>query len=377
MIKTGEILRKRDGNYCFSCSHCDNYFDFFNEIIDHMNKVLKQEEANQNAPSKLALLSYTEFVDVSVNVKCEVIDNYVNNINAEDDKDWSYVSDCYVDENAPLAEQICHHQPTSAYIGKQSDQKSLQCDNDKSTQDKFIKCCWCYETYNNFGLMLNHLTDDHNKKPSDVYSCEKCELFFKNVKPLSEHMLTFHGQDEHDRIQKEIEYQENAKPIQCVVCQLWTNGTKSFDAHTKQAHKMYRILQCYICRIYKKKPSGLIDHLKVHDRFRKYRCYECDNVEPKITNPNDQRSHKCVLCNVWFLNHATVRNHITDVHGQDQIYDCSICEDYTFKTDWDLKMHCTNVHQIPMDYECKYCMKHCKSIQRYTFLLYSYSYPCS
>lgn len=115
--------------------------------------------------------------------------------------------------------------------------------------------------------------------------------------------------------------------------------------------------------IFKKKPSGLLDHLKVHDRFRKYRCYECDNVEPKITNPNDLRSHKCILCGTWFMNHSSIRNHLTDVHGQDQIYDCTICDDFTFKTEWDLKMHGINVHEIPSQYKCEICDKHCKSIQ--------------
>lgn len=398
MIKTGEILRKHDGNYCFSCNHCDTYFDVINEIIDHMNRILEQEGAHQKIKSKLDSLSYTEFVDVSVPVdmKCELVVDYVNEIIAEDDKDWSYVND--LDDTTPLAERISIEKnfldsirSSNADLEQQADiiisstclknlngqesqtksiksifnesETGLQSEEDENDQDDYIKCCWCSEKFNDFGLMLNHLTDDHNKKQSDVYSCSQCKIFFKNVKPLSEHILSDHGHDEHEKFQMEIDYQENTKPIECVVCQYMAYGTKSFDAHTKQDHKMYRILQCYICGIFKKKPSGLLDHLKVHDRFRKYRCYECDNVEPPITNPNDKRSHKCVLCNIWFLNHATIRKHITDVHGQDQIYDCSICYDYTFKTDLDLKMHCMDVHKIVMDFKCEICAKHCKSMQ--------------
>lgn len=395
MIKTGEILRRDDGNYCFSCNHCDAYFDVIHEIIDHMDRILDHGKVHQKIKSKSDSLSYTEFVDVSVpiDVKCEIVDDYVNDIIPEDDKDWDYMND--LNDNTPLAEQNiigikllnikCDADEgqqveiinTSTSLRKPNGQKrqtisvksinKFQCcfqiREDKNDQDDYIKCCWCPEKFNDFGLMLDHLTDDHNKKQSDVYSCCQCQLVFKNVNLLSEHILTNHGQDEYEKFHKDMDYEKNSKSIQCAVCQLWTNGTKSFDAHTKQAHQMYRILQCYICGIFKKKPSGLLDHLRVHDRFRKYRCYECDSVEPKITNPNDIRSHKCILCSVWFMNHATMRNHIAEVHGQDQIYDCSICDDYTFKTDLDLKMHCMEIHQIVMDYKCNICSKQCKSIQ--------------
>lgn len=332
LTHTGEILLRRDGNFCFSCNHCDQLFDVINEIIDHINKVLEGE-----APK---LLSYTEFVDVSVpvDVKCERVDA----IHDDSEEEKTMVA---------VKRKLNSINDTS---------KRKQSGNEYRDS---IKCCWCSELFNDFGSVKNHLTDEHNKKSSDVYSCEECQLFFKNMMLLGDHILSTHGADEHEQFRVKSDYQENTKPIQCVVCQLWTNGTKAFDVHTKEAHKMYRILQCYVCGIFKKKPSGLLDHLKVHDRFRKYRCYECDNVEPKITNPNDLRSHKCVLCGVWFLSHATIRNHLNDVHGQDQIYDCAICDDFTFKTEWDLKMHGISVHAVPSQYKCEICSKHCKSLQ--------------
>lgn len=284
-IKTGEIRRRHNGSYCFSCNHCGKYFDVIDEIIDHINKIFEQQETQ----------THTEFVDVlaSVEVKCELSEYDSKDVNVED-KNWSYVSDSNGDDNTSLSERI--------YIPKKfSDNKSSVGDQDKlteisrpsvcktkssgrksqmqlgtvdelknSSQDDFIKCCWCFETFDNFGLMLNHLTDDHNKKPSDVHSCDPCRLFFKNIQQLGEHISSYHGQDEYEKFQKASEI-ENTKPIQCAVCQCWTYGTKSFDAHTKQVHRMYRILECYVCGIFKKKPSGLLDHLKVHDRFRKYR----------------------------------------------------------------------------------------------------------
>lgn len=382
MTHTGEILRRRDGNYCFSCNHCDKYFDIIDEIVDHINKVLN-DKADIKVSSKLDLLSYTEFVDVSVpvDVKCELVEDYF---------DAEHYRDAILDDNIELTEKKNVSDNNQSFVpvkrkptanrdsskgndnGHERLMRPVKLDAGKyqinlECYDKtdLIKCCWCSEMFNNFGLATNHLTDEHNKKSSDVYSCDKCQLFFKNMNLLSDHILSRHGPDEHQQFRMQIDYQENSKPIQCIVCQLWTNGTKSFDAHTKEAHKMYRILQCYICGIFKKKPSGLLDHLKVHDRFRKYRCYECDNVEPKITNPNDSRSHKCVLCSVWFPSHAYMQKHLSDTHGQDQIYDCTICDDFTFKTEWDLKMHGISVHEIPSEYKCEICSKRCKSLQSF------------
>lgn len=380
MTRTGEIHRRRDGNYCFSCNHCDEYFDLIHEVIAHMNKVLN-DEADSIVQSQSDVPSNTEFVDVSVPQDV----NYELNGNDETDVSAELYRDENVDDDIAGNKEICgqrkssvNNKPTvrvkrklTAIIGESGTEKKpraserpvARCNNTDDSQTDLIKCCWCSETFNDFRLVQHHLTDEHNKKSSDVYSCYPCQLVYKNLKLLSEHILSHHGPDEHDRFRLDIDYQENTKPIQCVVCGLWKNGTKAFDRHTKEAHKMYRILQCYVCGIFKKKPSGLLDHLRVHDRFRKYRCYECDNVEPKITNPNDLRSHKCVLCGVWFANHATIRNHLTNVHGQDQIYDCTICDDFTFKTELDLKVHGINVHELPSKYKCEICSTNCKSMQ--------------
>lgn len=336
MTHTGEILRRRDGNYCFSCYHCDEYFDVIHEIITHLNNVFEVEIVQ----SKLDGISSTEFVDatVSIDVNCGLINDGCvidNNVSSEENiEDYGSVND----EDVVNTNQDCLQR---TFLGRKV---SAESNNYKVTTTNLIRCCWCSETFNDLGLVQNHLTDDHNKKSSDVYCCEHCHIFFKNLKLLSQHIKSYHGPAEYDKFQMDIDYQENTKPIRCAVCQLWINGTKSFDAHTKEYHKMYRILQCYVCKIFKKKPSGLLDHLKVHDRFRKYRCYECDNVEPKITNPNDLRSHKCVLCGIWFPNHSSIRNHLNDIHGQDQIYDCTICDDFSFKSEWDLQVHGINVH---------------------------------
>ncbi|KAJ6649164.1 Zinc finger protein [Pseudolycoriella hygida] len=349
LTEAGKILRRRDGNYCFSCNNCNKYFIDIQEIVDHM----RNEELVRNAAADVRS-THTEFVDVSKSIDGEYVKSEVEVDEANDDSVYC---------NTPLdvqKEKSKKKEPNNSSVRKRKQSHKPPVDEDVKAD---LKCCWCSESFNEFGLVQNHLTDEHNKKPSDVYSCDHCQLFLKNSNLLSEHILSQHGAEVHKQFQKETDYEENTKPIQCVVCELWLNGTKAFDAHTKNVHKMYRILQCYICGIYKKKPSGLIEHLKVHDRFRKYRCYECDNVIPKITNPYDFRSHKCVLCGVWFLNHVTIRNHLTDVHGQDQIYDCTICDDFTFKTELELRMHGVNVHAMPLEYNCKICSKNCKSQQ--------------
>lgn len=365
MTHTGKIFRRHDGNYCFSCNHCDEYFDIIHEIIAHMNKVLTNEADPKNQ-HKLDIESFTEFVDVSVplDVKDDPIEDSVSDASSDDDN-------VVVTEEHSVSKTILDNKNSSVPAkrkrtiiinGERGTKKNpireaksssyeLESNLQSNSRTDLIKCCWCPETFNDFGLVQNHLTDEHNKKSSDAYSCDECQLFFKNLRHSSQHVLSHHGPEKHEIFRLAADYQENTKPIQCIVCELSINGTKAFDAHTKEAHKMYRILQCYVCGIFKKKPSGLLEHLKVHDRFRRYRCYECDSREPKITNPNDLRSHKCVLCSIWFPNHATIRNHLTDVHGQDQIYDCNICDDFTFKTEWELKMHGVNVHEIPSEYK--------------------------
>ncbi|XP_037037982.1 zinc finger protein 714-like [Bradysia coprophila] len=380
LTHTGEILLRRDGNYCFSCNHCNEYFDLVQEIIAHIRNVLLGE-TGKNDQCKLRVVSETEFVDVLMPVKYEPNDDCMSDGSSANDGDDNGNDNCAdvmieVRTEKPLLdnrrstenkttiadtislESLSYSMNTSAC----NSQNDGDCDGSNTTIDQ-IKCCWCSATFDDVGLVQNHLTDDHNKKSSDVYCCERCCHFFRNRTLLSEHILSCHGVDEHERFRLEIDYQENTKPMQCSVCQIWKNGTKAFESHTKNAHKMYRILQCYVCGIFKKKPSGLLDHLKVHDRFRKYRCYECDNVEPKITNPNDRRSHKCVLCGIWFLNHTSMRNHLTSVHGQDQIYDCAICDDFSFKTESDLKTHVVNVHDVRAVFECKICSKHCRTAQ--------------
>lgn len=381
LTHTGEILRRRDGNYCFSCNHCDEYFDVLQDIIAHINKVLN-DETEKIFESKFESGSYTEFVDVTApvdvefgndipetNVSCEGNENdYVEKLSAQNiiSNRWKQLKPAaLLTVNTSAIEskvmQDCERQSNTVVNAiRHKSQIRL---NEKYAQPKSMKCCWCSATFNDLASIQNHLTDDHNKKPSNVYQCDDCHTFYKNLKLLSVHILTEHGAEKHEQFQLYTDYQENEKPIQCTVCQSWLNGTKAFDVHTKEVHKMYRILQCYVCGIFKKKPSGLIEHLKVHDRFRKYRCYECDNVEPKITNPNDLRSHKCVLCGVWFWNHTTIRNHMNDVHGQDQIYDCTICDNFTFKTDKELKMHSIEAHDISPEFKCTICSRNCKSMQ--------------
>lgn len=380
---TGEILRRRDGSYCFSCNHCHENFDLIQEIIAHIKNAFLGDETSRNGQCKSDIVADTEFVDV----KCEpepndgCVSDGSSDIAGDDNMNDNDV-DVIVkprlkklildNENREMPEaNKTTAIDTASYMklsqstnSETSESQTKRNWNDcETTNTNPVTCCWCPFTFADLGLLQNHLTDDHNKKSSDVYCCEHCCSVFRNRVLLNEHVLSHHGPEEHEQFRLEMDFQENVKPIECSVCLTWMNGTKAFDAHTKDAHKMYRILQCYVCGIFKKKPSGLLDHLKVHDRFRKYRCYECDNVEPKITNPNDRRSHKCVLCGVWFLNHTTIRNHLASVHGQDQIYDCAICDDFSFKTESDLKLHTDNVHDVWTEFKCKICSKNCKSAQ--------------
>lgn len=248
-----------------------------------MNKEF-EDHAKTTLQSKLDLLSYTEFVDVSMptDVKFEVIEDYGTEENGDENLDdnigtsemvcvrekyldtstmpikrkLTSVNDGWVEECVPKRSRKENQKlaRTTSYSENISSNKSTnnsKVEEKRDVQTNLIKCCWCSESFNDFGEVQNHLTDEHNKKPSDVYSCDRCQLFFKNLKLVSEHILSEHGHDEHEQFRTMIDYEENAKPIQCIVCNLWTTGTKAFNGHIKQAHKMYRILQCYVCGIFK------------------------------------------------------------------------------------------------------------------------------
>ncbi|KAL4229398.1 Zinc finger E-box-binding homeobox 2 [Mactra antiquata] len=118
----------------------------------------------------------------------------------------------------------------------------------------------------------------------------------------------------------------------CEVCGHAVANKQALSNHKKNF--CGRKHECHICGAIFRRPSRLIDHLRVHSGECPWVCDQCGKAFR--TNPQLNKHLKCV--------HSSVRN-----------YQCTQCEK-SFKIPWLLRKHERTHNQI-LPYTCQFCGK--------------------
>lgn len=212
-------------------------------------------------------------------------------------------------------------------------------------------CKRCPATYNVLKLYRAHLLQHNAPKERKIYSCELCNKEFTKKSNMKQHLECVHlGLD------KRI----------CEICAKTFKYDKSYKEHM-QKHTGYKPFKCEYCEKQFCTRKQLRFHINLHHTTKSFDCdicaksYKCEAYLRKhILEEHSGRQFFCTLCDFESYRKSSLQKH-RKVCTERTLYPCHLCT-LVFKTKILLDMHIGRKHIEKPSYECLACHRKFKTI---------------
>ncbi|CAH1118701.1 unnamed protein product [Phaedon cochleariae] len=207
---------------------------------------------------------------------------------------------------------------------------------------------------------LGRVQDRHEieRKATNKYSCEKCDLKFDYIKDVIAHSTIVHSMNE-----------KAVKPYSCDICSCRFTCFSNYSQH-KKYHNGTRDHICSLCGKTFITKGDLMAHDYIHQNRRNYKCTICEkafNTNKNLRTHNlvvhtDHTlwKHECSICHKRFPLKGNFDQHMKR-HSGDKQYVCHICEK-SFVSRSELKRH-VSLHTNIRAFSCEYCNQEYKTLR--------------
>lgn len=328
--KCAEFLRNENGEYCFICYDCGQYFDNNLTIIQHIELVHINSNTVEN---KFDLQN----VHQAVELKC--MPPLTSTLNT----------------NIRLTTNI---QQTPAHTIP-----CVRCNNYfkfKSDLDMHMET-----VHNKICEQENIIEKLHTKRYQNQYKfkCNHCEQKFSHDFRLELHRKSHliresettyfhqdtestHHYDDSDNLNVDTKNNFKEKPK--------TRGKSlPYRAYTNLT------FECFICKKNFKKRQSLKQHMDVHNEIRKYKCQQCSfaaksscylRQHTRFVHEKQKHIYVCKICSISFQYKYIYDKHM--LQHTDKKWQCFKCG-LSFYTENEMNKHDRNTHVYTRKYSCQ------------------------
>ena len=203
------------------------------------------------------------------------------------------------------------------------------------------------------GVLENHqhryfhrpcFTLDRKNTNPEVYKCSECPGIFENQGKLQQHILQFHGENNHLQDSKMFQ-------VQCSNCEKTFSSEKLMKIHKEIVHiKQKKKKQKYVNLNIETKCQNCGKNFKNSCLLKQHLKRVHDTNKPKVSRPKKSKIPCLKGCKGLY---ADLKKHNENVH-QKEGYQCEICEK-TFSLNRSLKTHIKVVHEELRPFRCELC----------------------
>ena len=203
------------------------------------------------------------------------------------------------------------------------------------------KCTICGRTFNDYSNFRRHLRLHAGLKP---HACPTCHFSFIERNALNKHMRTHTGE----------------KPFLCTTCGKRVTTLAGLQSHAR-LHTGEKPFKCTDCGKDFAQSSSLKRHMVVHTGERPYNCTQCGKNFPRsedlkmhVRTHTGVKPYKCAVCDKSFIKSSYLHKH-SRKHTGEKPYKCPTCGEAFSQSDI-LQKH-IRVHTGERPYCCTVCGK--------------------
>nr|XP_044250746.1 zinc finger protein 436-like [Drosophila takahashii] len=273
----------------FNCTHCSEFFDNQDALIDHMhthNALFEEEVKCQMSDNEIDPFNDIEVDIFEGNEKDIELDDTEEDVSEENDKDFNpHDTDDDLGDSkrvqmfkCPLCPKVCR---------RRNDFKVHQRNHFEQ------QCPYCSKVFNLVSNFKRHMRIHTKEK---TLTCAYCPKTFRIPAQLREHTRTHTGE----------------RPFQCPEClQSFTyNSVLKKHMRTHTGERPYRCNEC-------KKSYLQLDHLKLH--------IQRHNKE-EIPIKKKTKEYKCSDCEKIYRTSRSLRRHML-IHDRKKEFNCTDCSE--------------------------------------------------
>lgn len=234
-------------------------------------------------------------------------------------------------------------------------------EDDKTHEDEFL-----VKIENENSMLMNEAEEDVLKneeiyveeEESNIFSCEKCNIYFPIMKMLQKHLDTVHKngqneeQDEEQDDEQDNEQDDDEKNViyRCEFCSFESNNKSTFSSHVSRKHPRDHVL---MRRGQKRKKIASSKSDECLCDVCDFRCQSRRRLQEHIDRKHgSEYKYSCEYCGKRFKVKGDMRLHIRFKHKESPII-CDVCGK-TCSNSNSLYVHQKWAHFKPK-YECPIC----------------------
>lgn len=188
----------------------------------------------------------------------------------------------------------------------------------------------------------DHFFEDHNLLKPKEFSCPVCNKQCKSSSTLRTHEKTHSDTRPYEcsacpksfkirgDLKRHYRIHTNERPYQCRIegCDLKFITTDNRKCH-ELIHQNIRLFTCSQCNKSFSNKRNLVNHENIHTKTKPYVCKVCDRRFTEYSSwykhsrvhickqDEEQRIHKCKLCQRAYKNRGCLEKHLKQFHGCD------------------------------------------------------------
>nr|XP_019533163.2 zinc finger protein 676-like [Aedes albopictus] len=211
-----------------------------------------------------------------------------------------------------------------------------------------FRCEFCGKTFKLIHGYHRHKKQFHKDEKELLFKCHLCSESFAQESMLRRHMV------EHD-------------PTKCQVCGKEFSNKYGLMRHTKDFHEEHKEYVCDVCSKGFYRHAMYLEHRKTHDLTPEQLREQCPVCSKWLKNHECWEKHVkrhqtegafiCDICDHVSVNSMSLRVHKVRQHGpKSKRHVCDLCgKEYSRPAT--LKEHVSNAHTGEPLYQCQYCLK--------------------
>lgn len=192
----------------------------------------------------------------------------------------------------------------------------------------------------------------------NVFTCNICNLSFKNETELKTHVSSRHAVVNRSKSHYSRRHAEVNKPFKCDICSATFTQMANMKTH-QRIHTGERPFNCTECGATFTQISNLKTHKKLHSGEKPFICDVCHARFTQLSNLKShrlihtgERPYKCDFCDSSFVQSTHLRNH-RRIHTNERPYSCEHCG-ASFRQLSNLKTH-EKTHTGEKPHICSEC----------------------